>query len=295
MECTAASAQTSLLRPLFAVLLMLGLLGGSVLPVHGQDAPEIAIEIDQRVVYGEADGEPLRLDVLRPPTREAPRPAVVLLPGWESSGFSMLMQGMELAKAGYVAVTADYRADWPEFIDDAQLAVRWVRDNADTYGIDPDRICAYGWSAGGQLAAMLAVRDTRDQAAPALADYSSRVACAVDLAGPADATIPDPSPSENEWTVEHLGGTPEEVPQAYRDVSPLAFVDERSAPMLIVHGNGDGTVPVEHSRLLAAALQEAGVEVVYAELDGEGHGIVDWEVNGALTLAFLARHLDPAR
>jgi dipeptidyl aminopeptidase/acylaminoacyl peptidase len=295
MERNSASVQTWLLRPLFAVLLMLGLLGSSGLPVRGQDAPEVEVEIDQRVVYGEADGEPLRLDILRPPARAAPRPAVILLPGWGSSGFSMLMQGMALAKAGYVAVTADYRADWPEFIDDAQLAVRWVRANAGTYGIDPDRICAYGWSAGGQLAAMLAVRDTRAEGDPDLAEYSSRVACAVDLAGPTDATIPDPSPSENEWTVEHLGGTPEEVPEAYRDVSPLAFVDERSAPMLIVHGNGDGTVPVAHSRLLAAALQEAGVEVVYAELDGEGHSVVDWEVNGALTLAFLARHLDPAR
>lgn len=260
-----------------------------------QDAtPEI--DMEQGVAYGEVDGEPLLLDVYRPPARDEPRPAVMLLPGWGNSRFGMLQQAIELAKAGYVAVAVDYRLDWPEFIDDAQLAVRWVRANADRHGVDPDRIGAYGWSAGGQLAAMLAVRDTRDAGDPELAGYSSRVACAVDLAGVADATIPDPSALENEWVAEQLGGTPEEAPDAYRDVSPVAFVDEQTAPMLIVHGDRDGTVPLEHSRRLLSALQAAGVEVIYAELVGEDHGdVVNWPVSGAFTLAFLERHLHPER
>ena len=173
--------------------------------------------------------------------------------------------------------------------------MRWVRAKHDRHGIDPERICAYGHSSGGQLAALLAVRDTRDTTDPALAEYSSRVACAVDLAGTADAALPSPDPEEDASEVEGLGGTPEEVPEAYEDVSPVAFVDEQSAPMLIIQGMDDSTNPVEQSRLLVTALQEAGVEVAYVELAGVGHGVDDWNENGAFALAFLERHLHPER
>jgi acetyl esterase/lipase len=282
-----------MLRPLRALLVALVLLGSPVVG-RAQDATPV-VELERGVTYGEADGRPLQLDVFRPPARDEPRPAVVLLPGWGTPRFSMAPQASEPAEAGYVAVTVDYRLRWPDFIDDAQLAVRWVRANADRYGIDPERICAYGWSAGGQLAAMLAVRDTRDTTDPEFAEYSSRVACAVDPAGTTDATIPHPDPYENEVRAEELGGTLEEVPDAYRDVSPVAFVDEHSAPMLVIQGTEDSINPVEQSRLLVTALQEAGVEVAYVELAGVGHDIDYWKVNGAFTLAFLERHLHPER
>jgi dipeptidyl aminopeptidase/acylaminoacyl peptidase len=265
---------------------------GSPVVGRAQDATPV-VALEQDVTFGEANGAPLELDVFLPPARDEPRPAVVLLPGGGVSRLSMWAQAKELADAGYVAVTVDYISPKPEFIDDAQLAVRWVRANADRYGIDPARICAYGYSLGGQLAAMLAVRETRDTTDPVLAEYSSRVACAVDLAGTTDATIPHPDPSENEARAEELGGTLEEVPDAYRDVSPVAFVDEQSAPMLIIQGAADNINPVEQSRLLVEALQEAGVEVIYAELAGVGHGVDTWDVNGPFTLAFLERHLHP--
>jgi acetyl esterase/lipase len=282
-----------MLRPLRALLVALVLLGSPV-GSRAQDAtPVVASELG--VAYGEANGRPLQLDVFRPPARDKPQPAVVLLPGWGATRLGMAQQARKLAEAGYVAVTVDYTLKWPEFIDDAQLAVRWVRAHADRYGIDPERICAYGHSTGGQLAAMLAVRDTRNTTDSELAEYSSRVACAVVLAGTADATIPDPDPAWNEARAEELGGILEEVPEAYRDVSPVAFVDEQSAPMLVIQGTADSTNPVEQSRLLVTALQEAGVEVAYIELAGVGHDIDDWTENGAFALAFLDRHLHPER
>ncbi|MBA2598970.1 MAG: SDR family NAD(P)-dependent oxidoreductase [Chloroflexia bacterium] len=120
-------------------------------------APKVDSEV--RVTYSDAEGGPLFVDVVRPPATDQLHPAVVLFPGWGESRYARATEAQDLAQAGYVAVMVDYRMDWPEFIDDAQLAVRWVRANADRYGIDPERICAYGHSAGGQLAAMLAVRD----------------------------------------------------------------------------------------------------------------------------------------
>lgn len=285
-----------MLRPVRAALtLLLGLvlLGGSGGVAFTQDAtPDIAME--RGVTYGEADGQELMLDVYRPPAGGDSSPAVVLLPGWESGRSSMTGPALALAEAGYVAFAVDYRLHWPEHIDDAQLAVRWVRANAERYGVDPERICSYGHSTGGQLAAMLGVRDTRNETDPALAEHSSRVACAVDLAGETDMTIPYTEDFWNAWLVDQLGGTLDDVPERYRDVSPVAFVDEQSAPFLVIHGGRDTVVPMEHARSLVAALQAAGVEVVYADLVDDDHfSVADWAVSGDLTLAFLERHLHP--
>jgi acetyl esterase/lipase len=280
-------------RAVLTVLLSLLLLGRSDGVAFTQEAtPDVALE--RGVTYGEADGQVLMLDVYRPPAGGDTSPAVVLLPGWEAGRSSMSVPAQALAEAGYVAFAVDYRLHWPEHIDDAQLAVRWIRANAERYGIDPERICSYGESTGGQLAAMLGVRDARDDADPALAEYSSRVACAVVLAGENDMTIPYTEDYWNEWLVDQLGGTLDEVPERYTDVSPVAFVDEQSAPFLVIHGGRDTVVPMEHARRLVAALQAAGVEVVYADLVDDDHfSVADWGVSGAFALAFLERHLHP--
>jgi dipeptidyl aminopeptidase/acylaminoacyl peptidase len=115
------------------------------------------------------------------------------------------------------------------------------------------RVGAYGWSVGGQLAALLGTRDTRDATAP-LASYPSRVACVVDLAGDVDLAAYTQPPALHE-VVALLGGTPQEVPERYRDASPLSWIDGRTAPFLVVHGTQDDVVPIEQSRRLVAALR----------------------------------------
>jgi acetyl esterase/lipase len=258
--------------------------------------------MDHGVVYGEAAGGPLLLDAYRPAGRAAPVPAVVLVHGggmWTGSRADMAEPATRLARAGYAAFAPDYRLveaaagrhRWPAQLDDAQLAVRWVRANAARYGADPARVAAYGWSAGGQLAALLGARDTRDPAAP-LGAYPSRVACVVDLAGDVDlAAYADPPASDEVAAL--LGGTAAEVPERYRDASPLSWIDGRTAPVLVVHGTGDDVVPVAQSRRLAAALRAAGVPVEYRELAGVGHDGLGWERVGSAVLAFLTRHLRP--
>jgi acetyl esterase/lipase len=134
---------------------------------------------------------------------------------------------MKLALAGYVTFSADYHLfneinganPWPAQLDDAQRAVRWVRANAATYGVDPERVATYGHSSGGTLAAALGMRETRDDSDPALAGISSRVDCVVDLSGDTDLTIPYPDPMWDEINAAMLGGTPQEVPEAYRDAA----------------------------------------------------------------------------
>jgi acetyl esterase/lipase len=171
--------------------------------------------------------------------------------------------------------------------------------NAATYGVDPHRVGAYGHSSGGTLAAMLGVRESRDDSDPELAGISSRVTCVVNLAGSSDLSIPPPpamAAFEEQLNVDMFGGTPEEVPETYRDASPLFHVDEESAPFLIIHGTEDADVPVEHSRRLVEALHDAGVEVAYLELPDANHDIPAWwMMTGPWVLTFFGVHLHPER
>jgi acetyl esterase/lipase len=250
------------------------------------------------------------LDVFQPPARETPRPAVIIIHGGGYVGGDRSIgyeAAANLAQAGYIAFNISYRlfnqADgsnpWPAQLDDAQRAVRWVRANAATYGVDPERLGSYGHSSGGTLAAMLGVRETRDNSDPELAEYSSRVTCAVDLAGDTDLTIPPPpvlASYVEQLYADMLGGTLEEAPEAYRDASPLFHVDEESVPFLVIHGAEDTDVPVEHSRRLVEALHEAGVEVAYLELPEATHDIPAWWLtSGPWVLTFFAVHLHPER
>jgi acetyl esterase/lipase len=256
--------------------------------------------VERGVVYGAIAGESLLFDVYRSLPQANPRPAVVLVHGggmWTGSRGHMEYPARQLAQAGYVAVSVDYRLvdattsrhRWPAQLDDVQRAVRWVRDHASGYGVDPGHVGAFGWSAGGQLVALLGTRDTRDATAP-MASHSSRVTCVVDLAGDVDLSAYTRPPALHE-VVALLGGTVQEVPDQYRDASPLTWIDQRTAPFLVIHGDWDDVVPIEQSSRLVAALRAAGVEVEYVELANAGHDDLTWDRVGLEVLAFLDRHL----
>ncbi len=268
--------------------------------------PDASLETND-VVYGTVAGVDLLLDVARPPERSDPRPAVVLVHGGGLTAmgrYEMSGSARGLAEAGYVTFNIDYRLfsaldgtnPWPAQLDDAQRAVRWVRANAATYGVDPDRVGALGWSSGGQLAAFLGTRDTRDNTDPALATFESRVSCVVTLGGIFDMTIPYKNPSDTANDQAVLGGSPDATPdaEAYRDFSPIAFVDQDSAAFLIMQEGSEDVIPYEHSRRMVAALQAAGIQVSYGWFPGFDHGSWgNWASAAPETLAFFERHLNP--
>jgi acetyl esterase/lipase len=288
-----------------------GAAAASLVPLlpRGRALAQATFEESKNVPYGTADGQELTVDIYQPPLRETPRPAVVLIHGgaWVTGQPNdMDWPASELAKEGYVCFSIGYRLldttnvehpnHWPAQLDDVQRAVRWVRANAAAYGVDPERMGAIGHSAGGQLAAFLGTRDTNDNSIPELAEYSSRVSCVVALAGDYDLAVPYINPNEGAITVKLLGGTPEEVPDAYRDASPFAFVDEQSSPFLLLASGRDEPRPIEQTWLMAEKLRDAGVEVVAAHIpDADHFEIVNWTVSGVLISAFMGEHLDPQR
>jgi dipeptidyl aminopeptidase/acylaminoacyl peptidase len=182
---------------------------------------------------------------------------------------------------------------WPAPLADVQRAARWVRAHATTYDVDPERLGTYGISAGAGLAAHLGVRDTRDTADDDLTAFSSRVRCVVALAGPMDGTIPPANPDDIDVAQALFGGTLTQVPNVYRDASPVSHVDQESAPFLVVHGVRDTVVPIAHARRLVAALQKAGVPVEAVEVPDAGHDIFSWDRVGTRVLAFFGRYLSP--
>jgi acetyl esterase/lipase len=230
----------------------------------------------------------LLLDVVRPADRPAARmPAVVFVHGGGWSGGDKktgIRWLLPFAQSGYYCVTINYRlsgeARFPAQIHDCKTAVRWLRAHADEYGVDPDRIGAWGMSAGGHLAALLGVSGGVESLEgnggwPA---YSSRVQAVCDYYGPTD--LPRfPAHSDKQYgtpdspEVLLLGGTMDEKPELARLASPVTHISAADPPFLIMQGTADETVPAAQSGEFHAALKKAGVESELRLYPGAGHSL----------------------
>jgi len=273
-------------------------------------AADPAITTEREVEYGRVKDKPLLLDVTHPTEKLAvPRPALLVVHGggWVA-GDKRDMQPLAdaAARVGVVCFNINYRLTfgeenrWPAALDDTQRAVRWVRANAAKYDIDPNRLGAIGASAGGHLVAYLGTADTRDNSDPALAAFSSRVQCVVDICGPTNlgedfSTKEKLGLTANELVKKFLGGVGyQEKLETAKEASPLLHVDAKSAPFLIFHGAADDLVPPDQSVRMDAALQKAGVESKLILFEGEGHAFKKKENHERLaaeTVAFLKKHL----
>lgn len=277
-------------------------LGAKTRLAFGQDT-ELLAEDD--IVYGTVAGVDLLANVLRPATLPGPSPAVIVVHGGglvQGSRWDHGEAATALAGAGYATFSIEYRLYvqgddttlWPAQLDDVQRAVRWVRANAATYNVDPERVGVFGFSSGGQLAAFLGTRETNDDSDPDLAGISSKVNAVVTLGGLFDFTFPEAHLDGAQIDAEILGGSLEALPEAaaFADYSPITFVDGTSAPFLILQEGQEYPVPYEHPRRMVAALQDAGVQVSYGWFPEYEHGTwFSWAPEAPETLAFFARHL----
>jgi len=261
-----------------------------------------SVTVKENVPYCSVNGAELHLDIYQPAERGTKaRPATVLIHGggWTSFDKStMRAMGQFLARSGFVAFSVDYRLfqgqtnRWPAQLDDVQRAVRWIRANAAVYGVNPERIGAFGHSAGAQLAALLGMEDTRDKSDLKLAKYSSRVQAVVDVSGPADF-LTHRGPDGDAFLTTFFGGSYDKVPEVWRDASPVSHVAKSDAPFLIVHGTADQAVRIEQAQELYDKLRQAGVPVSLVKLD-DGHTFEKPESRRQLaleTLAFFNRYL----
>ncbi len=261
-----------------------------------------AVTVQENVPYISVKGSDLCLDVYEPNSRSTgARPAVLMIHGggWTSFDKSTMRgMGQFLARSGFVAFSVDYRLlqgkenRWPAQLDDVQRAVRWVRANAAKYGVNPERVGAFGHSAGAQLAALLGMEETRDNSDPALAKYSSRVQAVVDVSGPTDFTT-NRNHDDVAFLENFLGTDYSKHPEVWREASPAFHVSKDDAPFLILHGTQDQNVPIAQAQELFEKLQSAGVPVSFIKVD-DGHTFQTPDARRQLaiqTLAFFSHYL----
>lgn len=280
------SATAELLKQAAAVVFSLSLWSSGLLTqgCFGQVNPNVTIERD--VQYGSVGDRALVLDIVRPKQEpKDPMPVVVFIHGGGWSGGNKrdgLPLLVPLAEKGYFCVSVGYRlsgeAPWPAQIHDCKAAIRWLRAQAKQYHIHPDKIGAWGASAGGHLALMLGL--TSDVAelegASGSPGYSSRVTCVVNWFGPTDllTTWKDSSPSASvKGLVEKLVGGPlGEKQDVLKSASPITYISKDDPPVLTMHGNKDPIVPFSQATLLDEAMKKVGAESFLVVVENAGHG-----------------------
>lgn len=221
----------------------------------------------------------LRLDIVRP---QAPGrlPAIIWLHGgaWRM-GDRTWRPDLErsFAASGFVMVSIDYTlsgtAPFPQPLFDVRAAIRWVRANADDYGIRPDAIGLWGSSAGGHLAALaglLGSVPTLDGEEPSPIDAG--VQAVMDGYGAGDLLAAD---QDNPPTHGLLGGTPAERTDLAIRASPARQPVSDAPPFLIMHGAADPLVPASQSIALYDALAAGGADATLYLIEGFGHGFLN--------------------
>ncbi len=154
----------------------------------------------------------------------------------------------------------------PAQVQDCQRAIQFVRSKAKEWNLDPSRIGTTGGSAGAHLSLWLGMHDdaAQPEAEDPVARESSRVALAIGFAGPTDWGLLSDIEHKHPAYRQLLGyepGTPaaEMSAELKADVSPVTFVSADDPPVLMVHGDADDVVPIQHSQALQNKLKEAGV------------------------------------
>jgi acetyl esterase/lipase len=268
--------------------------------------PPEGTAIHRDLEYVKGGHERHRLDLYVPEKASSPVPVIVWIHGgaWRAGSKDGAGPALRFAGRGYAVASINYRlsqhATFPAQIEDCKAAIRWLRANARTYHLDPDRIGVWGSSAGGHLVALLGtsgdVRELEGKDGPL--DRSSRVQAVVDWFGPTDVTKMGGShdgPRSPEALL--LGGPVQVNIERAARANPITYVSKDDPPFLILHGDADPTVPFNQSELLEQALKKAGVDVTFRPVKGAGHGGPGFssEENRRLVEEFLDKHLKSAR
>lgn len=261
-------------------MLKLRVLSGLLVLVSGLQSASAEVKITPDVVYGHKHGLAMTFDVFTP---AEPNGAGVLF--MVSGGWYSVWAPPEKAAANYAPLTdagftvfavrhgSSPKFSIPEAVEDVRRSVRYIRHNAETFGIDPDRLGVYGYSAGGHLSLVLGTASDEgdSKAADAVLKESDRVQAVVAFVAPTDLQImvwaaPDHLPAYDRFPALNL-----DLEQA-KAHSPLEHVTPDDPPTLLVVGAKDELVPMSHSENIHKAFQEQKVASDLVVFDEAGHG-----------------------
>ncbi len=261
------------------------------------------VQSQKNLEYSRVTGKPLLLDLYTPKEPNGKLPVLVWIHGGSWRSGSKAPCPLAFIAASNIAVASiNYRlsgeAPFPAQLEDCKAAIRWLRANANTYQLDPDRIGVFGASAGGHLAALLGTTANVSELEGKFREnlnFSSRVqlVCAFYPPTDLDALVVRPLARRNPYSDvgRLLGGPLEKNRDRAAMANPIRYIGKDTPPFFILHGERDQLVPISQSELLNDALKKAGVEVVFAPIAGKGHAISAPPAVAHDIMLFLSRHL----
>ncbi|MEX2476081.1 alpha/beta hydrolase fold domain-containing protein [Marinobacter sp.] len=291
------------LKPMLACLLAWASLSGCASHHGSPDTaaptwPDTSFELKQNLSYTPEDWPAaLNADLYLPERRHHRKHPVVLLVhggGWERrSREDMSGIAEDLASRGFAVMNIDYRFapdhTFPAQLHDLQTAMHWLHDNSEGYGLSPDHISAFGFSSGAHLVTLMALVASSDSELnePHGGPHTRPVAV---VAGgiPSDLR----AFGSGKLIRQFLGGEQNDMPDTYRQASPIVHVSPDAPPFFLFHGAMDMLVPVKQARWLREELTNHQVPTEFYEMHLRGH-ITSFLTSGTAVdraTDFLLRH-----
>lgn len=231
---------------------------------------------DETLLFKKTDQGDLSLLMFYPPNykKSDKVPAIVLFfgGGWMTgdNAIQMTAQAKYFASRGMVGICPMYRVEKThgtmpkEALQDAKSAMRWIRSHAGELGIDPDRIVAGGGSAGGHLAAAVALAEGFNE----LGEDTS-VSC-----------VPQALVLFNPVFDNGQGGYGyDRVKEYWEAFSPMHNIDKDIPPSIVFFGTRDGYVPMTTAKEFKARVDAVGGRCELHLYEGQKHGVFNWWIS----------------
>lgn len=271
-------------------------------------APEATatIEAHPGLIYARYGQREMQLDLWKPKISSRPRPTIICIHGggcYKGERSNMANLAQALAAKGFVAATISYRlsgeAKFPAAIQDCKAAVRFLRANADQFGVNANAIGVTGLSAGGHLAALLTtsggVKELEGQGGHA--GQSSTVQAGIAMGAQSDlesARIGDlSSKPDDPFYRTFLGDSQAKIPQTYALASPRHHLDKSDPPLLFMTGALDDTST--HAEETRADLSKLGIPTRLEIIPQAPHAFLGqqkaFDICVMTCVDFFAKHL----
>jgi acetyl esterase/lipase len=259
-----------------------------------QGIPVREVRTFKGVGFASPGGVALKLNVYQPLQR-GKYPVIVVIYGgaWkEGSPDNDELFSQYMAAQGYVVVAVDYRHApqyrFPAQVEDVKTAIAYIQDHAHEWEIDITRMALMGRSAGAHLA-MLVAYQLEALPVRAVVNYYGPVDL---IAGYKDPPVPDPIDTRAVLR-SFLGGTPDELPDLYRQASPITYVAASLPPTLLVYGERDHLVLPKFGKRLYDRLRQTHNTAVWLNIPWAEHAFdaVFTGVSNQLVLYYTERFL----
>jgi len=226
-----------------------------------------SVKVIDNISYREGNSKSWKLDLAMPENfGKTPRPAIVIVHGggWRAGSKKDLVYRdllLDYAFQGYFTISVEYRFDqetaFPACIEDVKCAVRWLRAHAKEYNVDPDRIGAFGHSAGAHLVLMLAMSSDNKslEGDGGWNEYSSKINAVVGGSTPTQIGAKRANWNKPEWW-------------------PIGYISKKTVPMLLIQGIQDPIVKVDLVDDFVAKMKAAGApDLSYIRIEGGDHDV----------------------